>query len=273
MIYRAISAVLSAAIATGVAHASPLYFEGFETDTGDWVGASRVASGTGGIASASGGFHARSAATGDPNTPFHYFGDGSYGTRSFTSPFTAAIDFYLDVGGSWSNDTRFDYTVALKKPDEGFLRDFVFNVGFYDSDDADGPGANTDRFIISASNNSGRANTYPKNPGKSPVAIDTTGWYTFQHSFFDNGGTLGADLSILDAGGSLVNSWSIGTDPIGDFGGEGYGWIAQNEFAGLAFDNSRLSLTADEASVPVPGTLTLIGLGLAGLGWTRRRKV
>ena len=34
------------------------YFQDFETDTSDWLGAIRVASGTNGVASAAGDFHA-----------------------------------------------------------------------------------------------------------------------------------------------------------------------------------------------------------------------
>jgi hypothetical protein len=37
--------------------------------------------------------------------------------------------------------------------------------------------------------------------------------------------------------------------------------------SGLAFENSLI------VSVPVPATLALLGLGLAGLGWSRRKKV
>ena len=268
-IATAVATALAAALMAGVASATPIYFQGFETDTTDWnANTNRVASGTGGITSADGDFHGESLGA----STFHFFGAGSSPVSNATIPFMASIDFYLDVGGNWSNDTRFDYSVALSQPDTSFLRDFVFNIGFYDDDT--GPGANTHRFVISASNNAGRANSFPKNPGRDPIAIDSTGWYTFQHAFFDDGGTLGAMLSIFDASAILVGSWSLGTDPISNVGGERYGWIVNNEFSRLAYDNT--SLTAG-SSVPVPGpaTLPLIGGGLALLlgfvRWPRRR--
>ena len=266
---RIAAAAFATALMTGAVHASPIYFQGFETDTADWTGNTiRVASGTGGITSADGDWHAESLGV----TSFHFFGAGSSAVSNATIPFTASLDFYLDVAGAWANDTRFDYTVALSQPDGSFLRDFVFNVGFYN--DGTGPGAGTDRFVISASNNALRANSVPKNPGRDPIAIDTTGWYTFQHAFFDDGGTLGAVLSILDSGGTSVNSWSLGTDPIANVGGERYGWIASNEFSRLAYDNT--SLTSDAVPVPAPATLPLLGGGLVLLGlagWRKRRGI
>ena len=266
---RIAAAAFATALMTGAVHASPIYFQGFETDTADWSGnTTRVGSGTGGITSADGDWHAESLGVG----AFHFFGTGSTAASNATIPFTASLDFYLDVDGGWANDTRFDYSVSLVKPDGSFLRDFVFNVGFYDDDT--GPGADTERFVISASNNAGRLNTFPKNPGRDPFAIETTGWYTFQHAFFDNSGTLGAALSILDSGGTSVNSWSIGTDPITDVGGEGYGWIVNNEFSRLAYDNT--SLTSDAVPVPAPATLPLLGGGLVLLGlagWRKRRAI
>jgi hypothetical protein len=70
----------------------------------------------------------------------------------------------LNVSGGWANDTRFDFSSAINNSAGNFLGDFVFNVGFYDSTDTTGPGAGTNRFIVSASNNAGRANSFPKNP-------------------------------------------------------------------------------------------------------------
>ena len=262
------SAALATAFSAGVAAASTVYFQGFETDTADWnANTNRVASGTGGITSASGDFHAQSLG----QSTFHFFGAESGAASNAPNPFSvpviASIDFFLDVDGGWANDTRFDYSVALSKPDTSFLRDFVFNVGFYNDDT--GPGADTDRFVISASNNAGRANSFPKNPGRDPISIATSGWYTFQHNFFNDGGTLGAVLSVLDGGGTSLGSWSLGTDPIGDVGGERYGWIVNNEFNPLAYDNVSLNVIP----LPAAGWLLLGGLGALGFAARRKRKM
>ncbi|MGZ8289551.1 MAG: hypothetical protein ACXWU7_10215, partial [Telluria sp.] len=46
----------------GSAVAGQVYFNGFETDIAGWMTPTRVSSGTGGIASSSGAFHATTAA-------------------------------------------------------------------------------------------------------------------------------------------------------------------------------------------------------------------
>jgi hypothetical protein len=44
------------------------YFQGFENDIVDWSGVTRVASGTNGVASAAGAFHAEAASVAAPGT-------------------------------------------------------------------------------------------------------------------------------------------------------------------------------------------------------------
>ena len=51
-----------ALVATIQVLAATHYFQGFETDTYDWSGVTRVASGTNGVPSAAGDFHAEAAA-------------------------------------------------------------------------------------------------------------------------------------------------------------------------------------------------------------------
>lgn len=148
------------------------------------------------------------------------------------------------------------------------LSDFIFNAGFYD--DATGPGAGTDRFVISASNNSQPSNAFAKNPGRDPIAISTTGWYTFEHHFYNNGGNLAVDMSIFDATNALINDWtlSVPNPAIAGVGGNRYGWFDFSEFSSLAIDNSELrtaDAVAQQVPVPEPGTLTLFGLGMAGI--------
>ena len=249
------------------ASASELFFNGFETDTAGWnvfgggFDATRVASGANGVTSATGGFHAESSSSGSAgNWGGYNFGAG-HAVPTVFQEYSTSVAIFLDLGGGWANDTRFDFTSAINNSGGTHLRDFAFNAGFYDSSDTAGPGAGTDRFIVSASNNTGRANSYPKNPGRDPVAIDTSGWYTFEHHFYNSGGVLNVDLSIFDSGSALVHSWTLGGDPIATVGGNRYGWFASNEFDVLAFDDTRLTT----AMVPEPTTLTLLGLSFIGL--------
>lgn len=253
------------------ASAAVVYAQGFETDTFDWTGASRVPSGTGGVTSASGSFH------GQTGGGYTYFGGPNASTGGSPGafvPYTTSIAIYLDVGAGATNDTRFDWTTAISQPDGSFLRDFVFNAGFYNSSDATGPGAGTDRFIVSASNNAGRANAFPKNPGRDPIAIEDTGWYTFQEHFYEDGGLLAVELSILDSLGVTVGSWLLGGDPIATAGGSRYGWFAQNEFGALNIDDVSL-VTDGPGEVPLPASLPMFASGLGALGflrWRRKRK-
>ena len=261
------------------ADAAPLFFNGFETDIAGWdlfgggLDATRVASGTNGITSASGSFHAENSAGGSAGNWGGYDFTPGQATSGPGVPFKeyiTSVDIYLDVDGGWANNTRFDFSSAINRPDTGLhRRDFIFNGGFFD--DGTGPGANTDRFVISASNNSQPGSAFAKNPDKDPIAISTTGWYTFQHHFYDNGaGILAVDMSILDASSSLVNIWTL-SDPTDELdvevGGNRYGWFDFNEFTVLAFDNTSLSV------VPEPASAALVGLGgLAAATILRRRR-
>ena len=259
-----------------VAQAAQLYFNGFETDTLGWSGTDRVASGINGVPSSSGSFHGQKnagtaftgwGATATPGDGYN-FGAGN-GVGVPFQEYTTSIDIYLDVDSPWANNTRLDFSSAISGTDGLHRRDFIFNMGFFD--DATGPGANTDRFVISASNNSQPGSAFAKNPDKSPIAISATGWYTFQHRFYDNGlGQLAVDMSIYDSSSSLVNLWTLSdlTDLIDvTVGGNRYGWFDYNEFSVLAYDNASLNV------VPEPATLILAGLAVLGLvGVARRRK-
>lgn len=270
-IFVAAGACLILAAGMPIVEAAPVYSQGFETDIAGWdafgggFDPTRVASGTNGITSASGGFHAESSASGSAgNWGGYNFGAGG-GVPTAFQEYTTSIDIYLDIEGGWDNDTRFDFDSAVNDSDGNFLRDFIFNAGFYDSADMTGPGAGTDRFVISASNNSSPGSAYPKNPGRAPIAISTSGWYTFEHHFYDNAGILNVDMNILTSGGGLVNSWTLGSDPIAGVGGNRYGWFTDQDFSVLAFDNTSLSV------VPVPASVWLFGSALGLLGGIRRR--
>lgn len=272
------TATLSSALAlllvaaTLTAEAVPLYYNGFETNISDWdafggaLNATRVPSGTNGITSASGSFHAENSASGSASRWGGYnYGAGNAVPTVFQEYYTS-VDIYLNVGGGWANDTRFDFSSAINNNLGTHKRDFIFNAGFYNDTDAS-PGSGTNRFVISTSNNSQPGSAYAKNPGQGPIAISTTGWYTFEHHFYDNAGVLAVDLSIFDAANALINSWTLSNpgDLIAGIGGNRYGWFAYNQFSTLAFDNAELNV------VPVPAAVWLFGSALGLLQVVRRR--
>jgi hypothetical protein len=277
--------VATAALAAAVlvagssrAQADAIQFQqGFEVDNSGWdvfggrYDAVRVASGTGGVTSASGNFHAqavqRDEATDDGSAATNW---GGYNSVFPSNGYRTDLDIYLDVNGGYANDTRFDWDSAINNSGGGFLRDFVFNGGFYNNIDATGAG---NRFVFSASNNAGRANSFPENPARDPFAITTTGWYTFEHDFRNDGGVLAVDLRIFDSLDNLLHTWTLSdpTDLIAGVGGNRYGWFPTNEFASIAIDNSeRADFGGAADAVPEPASLMLLGSGLL-VGFRRFR--
>ena len=227
--------------------ATTIYSNSFETATADCdtfggvFSAIRVASGTHGIASASGDFHAENSRCG---SAFRWGGYNFGAGNAVPTPFqeySTSVAIYLDVCGGWANHTRFDFDSAINNAAGSYLRDFFFNAGFYHDSDGS-PGSGTSRFVISASTKSQPGHADPKNPGETPIAIPTTGWYTFVHHFYDHAGLLVVDMSILEASGALVKTWTIRTaDRTAGVGGNGYGWFNFNQFSTLAFDDVQLS--------------------------------
>uniref|UniRef100_A0A7S3UFP8 Fibronectin type-III domain-containing protein n=2 Tax=Picocystis salinarum TaxID=88271 RepID=A0A7S3UFP8_9CHLO len=190
--------------------------------------------------------------------PFTRFGAESPGVAvnllgDAENGFVTQIAIYLDVSedAPFTDDTRFDWSVALSTDSEQFVQDFVFNAGFYDDDT--GPGADERRFVVSGSNNAGRGSTFPKNPDKDPIAILQSGWYVFQHFFYKNGDEVFGELSIYSEDClERVGNWTLGpaqiggTGPVllpGQLGFVRYGWFVQNELP------SELLVLADQLLV------------------------
>ncbi len=245
------------------------FFQGFEVDNSGWnlLGgvndATRVASGTNGITSKTGGFHGVATGSGAGGTEaasaFTRWGgyngvpgcSGNACVGTFpANGYITSVDIYLNLAATSTNDTRFDFTSAINQPSGPHRRDFAFNAGFYNDSDVTGSGP---RFVVSASNNTNRSGAFPKNPGRSPFTITATGWYTFLHTFRNNGsGILAVDLSILNMSGTVLNTWTLSdpTDTIGvNVGGNRYGWFANNEFSFLAIDNSLRAITAPDPTM------------------------
>jgi hypothetical protein len=193
--------------------------------TGDPLfGVSRVASGQDGIASASGDYHAVAAVDSGAFTRY-----GGYSNSFPADGYTTSADIYLDTTISTPGaDLRFDWSSAISKPDGTHRRDFIFNVG------TDGKGG----FVMSASNN---APGWPANPDRNPITITQSGWYTFQHHFYNSGnGVLAVDMTVSKLGEATpLAMWTLSdsTDVIGQtVGGNRYGFLATNDMP-LALDN------------------------------------
>jgi hypothetical protein len=95
--------------------------------------------------------------------------------------------------------------------------------------------------------------------------------YLFDASF--NGVSLAGGtsywLSILNTGTQNTFRWTEATSGLGSALGSGVAWSVWTEDARTPVN---FSLYSEDAQVPEPGTLALLGLGLAGLGAMRRKQ-
>lgn len=234
-------AALTLPILTLAAPHPAFYFNGFENaadvDAGTFPNdamatVARVASGTNGITSAAGSWHAEAGLTnfGSPDG-FVFTRYGGYNSVFPAGGYTTSIDIYLDMAeATGGNDLRFDWSSAINMPNGNHRRDFIFSGGT--------DPLNAGQFLVSASNN---APGWPGNPARFPLTISSSGWYTFQHRFYDAGaGVLAVDMSVLNDVGTELAFWTLSdpTDIIGStVGGNRYGWLVTNDFSVLALDN------------------------------------
>jgi len=250
------------ALSAGMASADQVYFQGFELDASGWNAfdspVTRVPSGTGGIASASGSFHATvgSAAQTGAFTRF----DGYRST--FGAGFTAELAVYLDTG--MAAGEGFDWSVAANGQDGNHQRDFIFHVA---------KDTSTGKLLVAGSNNSNFETREDLDTLSNFYEVTDSGWYTLQSMFYDNGaGVLAVDLNLIDTVGNILftETRSSALDIIAtEVGGNRYGWLTFVDVAdGLAIDDTTLDLSV----VPLPSAASLAGLGVLALG-TRRRRV
>lgn len=259
---------LSFTLAGLPAAAIPVFDQGFETDTAGWFDGSngwsgsvnRVASGTTGITSFAGSFHAIFAqgnGAGGFTGPFTRF-DGYRDT--YPGAYSALAAIYLDT--SWAPGSGFDYSVASTRTDGTHLQDFIFHIT---QDTSSG------QLLVGASNNT-NFDPIENLETVNHVAVATSGWYIFEQLFRNNGGQLEVDMNLYDNVGALLFT-ETRIDPFNQIpavvGGNRYGWLTNIDVAGgIAVDQTRLNV----AAVPEPGSLALLLSGLAAFGFTRRRK-
>lgn len=188
------------------------FHRGFEIGTGGWIDesrdwfgtATRVASGTDGIASETGDFHLVIEGD-DISAPYNNLRER--GMIDF-EPFTASIEIYLDStvdGGGWAAGEGFDYSVAASVTDIGAL-DVYFSLA---------QDASTGALWVAAcldQNPAFLARTdLEDQPGA--VVIEDDGWYSFAHHFrADSAGNLAVDMSVTNGEDEIVFRTTLVTD-------------------------------------------------------------
>lgn len=232
------------------------YEQGFENDTDGWFdsdsgwygGVSRVSTGTEGIDSASGEFHA--VFTGDddgaPFTRYNGYED------EWSGGWTTSMKIYLDVhdeNGGWAAGEGFDLSSAANGSDGNHQQDFIFHVT---------QDTSTGDLLIGASNNTGFAPREDLETLANHAVVDEDGWYTFEHRFYDDGGLLAVDLVVLDDNNNIIFSETRTapentTGDLGAIGGNRYGWFTTIEVeGGIAVDDVTLEYEAEQAPPLLP---------------------
>ena len=199
--------------------------QGFEVDTSGWSGTiTRVESGTDGIASNEGDWHAIV-----DGGSYSFFDDSR---DTWPGTWVAEIDVYLDPG--WSAGTGFDYTVAAWGSDGSHQRDYIFHVT---------KDTSTGSLLVAGSNNT---NSAPREDLENINHYEVTdaGWYTLQHTFYEDGGALAVDLNLLAANGNILfteTRYNAADTILDEVGGNGYAWFTFiNVPSGIAVDEHQL---------------------------------
>jgi hypothetical protein len=243
------------------------FFQGFEKNTNGWIDSStpgydgtitRVPSGypdsgyAVGVPSAAGKSHAR--ITGDScdrttatNCYSVFTRWGGYSSTFPDGGYKTQADIYLDVAWASSHlDYRFDWDSSINNNSGNFLQDYVFNAGTNPTPTLLSPAG----FFVNASTNATRSGAFPENPCpdpstspnacRTPVLITQSGWYTFRHTFRDQGGSLAVDFDIFPLGSTTaVAHWTILPGHVmSSVGGNRYGWFVIDEIPYLAIDNT-----------------------------------
>lgn len=210
--------------------------QGFEVDAAGWDDAAdawygsvtRVASGTNGITSLSGGSHAEM--TGDASSaPFSRF---DMYRSTWLGAWNAEVAVYLDP--AWPSGAGFDYSVASSSSAGTHRRDFIFHVT---------KDISTGALLVGASNNT---NFAPRQDLETipHYTVTAAGWYTLRHSFRDQAGVLAVDLQLVDANGAVL--FTVTRSDASDLipsvvGGNRYAWFTVISGVTLAVDDHRLS--------------------------------
>ncbi|ABD06346.1 VCBS [Rhodopseudomonas palustris HaA2] len=165
----------------------------------------------------------------DESGPFTRFD----GYRSeFVDGLTTSVKVYLDT--NLASGEGFDYSVAANRTNGNHLRDYIFHVT---------KDSSTGQLLVGASNNTNFNPREDLDTLANHGTITSSGWYTLQYVFRDNGGVLAVELSVLDSAGAVVFTQTLSSpsDLITDVGGNRYGWFTNIDVTeGIAVDSFTL---------------------------------
>ncbi len=212
---------------------------------------SRVATGTDGIASKSGGAHAVVDSTSMPIGETGIFSRLRGYSSSFGIGWKASLDVYINLADPAvaANTYGWDVSVASSNQSGTHLRDFIFHAAADDS----APG----NVLIAGSNNSNGAKRNDLDT-LNHYTVASTGWYTLEWVFRDNAGVLAVDLNLHDAAGLLLwtETRSAPSDLIATVvGGNNYMWFTFLAVNKLAIDNTQLIRNVPVVCTPPSGSV------------------
>ncbi len=242
---------------SGTAVAGEVFNQGFESDTAGWSDGGSYGTVTRVMGAAASGSYYANITQSDYGS--YTFFDGSRDTWS--GPYKASAAIYLDTG--WADGEGFDYSVASNDSSGNHLQDFIFHVT---------KDSSTGDLLVGGSNNTDFDPQEGLESGNHAV-IGASGWYTFEHSFYDNGdGTLAVAMNLYNSSGTLIFT-EIRNTPANILatvvGGNRYGWFTNIDIGGgINVDDVTLTV------VPLPpAVLASLGLlaGCAGVRQYRRR--
>jgi hypothetical protein len=252
----------AAAVAfAGQASATPLFMQGFETDTAGWTAGGSFGTITRVVDAATsfeGNAHAVVTDSSGGYGPYTFFGGPS---DTFPGTYAARLAIHLDT--EWDAGSGFDWSVASSGSDGLHQRDFIFHVT---------KDTSTGNLLVGGSNNTNFAPKENLESGNN-YEVTTSGWYIFEHLFRNVGGVLAVDLNLYNEDNDLLftETRSNPFDTIPDeVGGNRYGWFTDVTIdGGLKIDSTSLNTATP---IPIPAPFVLLGGVVGALGFLKTRR-
>lgn len=275
--------VVTMSVAVSDAQADPGHFEGFENQEHSWNDydseGERVLTGTGGIVSSGGSYHLQITDPTDPEASrtgaYSWLGGKS---AMWGGGWSSSIDIYINLADSTITSGTYGFHLSQSICDttgSPYLQDNIWHVGAID----DGNGG-YEIGVNTGHNTDTTPNYRVLNPAnyhnESHGTFTQSGWYTFETAFGPSTSIQHPDnvdvmWTVYDADDNVVWSASETTEDYleSQAGGDGYLWFITIAADELNIDNVEVS---GAAPIPLPPSVAMLLLGLAGVGGYRLRR-